>query len=496
MQRRTWAPVGTFVLVGAVAVAAVTLAGAGRGSGSPAPLRLAGAGERGAATASLTSGTASGYELVGDLPRGRPADAYAWSLTGGAETAVARLATALGEPRPVSERGGWRAGGLAVREDGTWSWSSCAHDLPLPENGTGAGSGEGSTVVVCASTGVVAGGTLPAGPAAVAPLPGLAPDTPVTSGSQEPGLPVATPPPPPPLPSGPAVVSPPLSAVPPPPLSPAGLAAGMASVLNALGLRVEDAHLDPAVGWASLRPRVQGLATSGVETRIHLSPTGELLDATGWIGTPTRGDRYPLLTAAEAFAQLPPRRQALAPCPTGLPCRQPQDAQVMGAELGLMLQQQIDGGSVLVPAWLFAVAESPEPLAVVAVQPRYLGSPEQPTERPTGSPVGPPESAPPGPPATGAPGSPASRELVHIDQAVANAQGVRVAYGESGSCPRRHVTGTAKEDATTVVLLLEADAVGDAPCTADLHLAQFQVELSAPLGSRTLIDGSTGKPVS
>jgi hypothetical protein len=43
-------------------------------------------------------------------------------------------------------------------------------------------------------------------------------------------------------------------------------------------------------------------------------------------------------------------------------------------EVGLTLNED-STGPLLVPAWLFTIGSGPEPTAVIAVQPRYLGTP-------------------------------------------------------------------------------------------------------------------------
>ena len=116
--------------------------------------------------------------------------------------------------------------------------------------------------------------------------------------------------------------------------------------------------------------------TLGLSTRVEVDRDGTFTSAWGWLGSPHPGDRYPVLSAKDAFAQLP----ALAHpdicqvAPGGKGCVQPAPAVITGAALGLSLQPLADGGAVLVPSWLFALKGGGTAVAI-AVQPMYLPTP-------------------------------------------------------------------------------------------------------------------------
>ncbi len=99
---------------------------------------------------------------------------------------------------------------------------------------------------------------------------------------------------------------------------------------------------------------------------------------TGWVRRGAAGPAYPLVTARSAYEALvrTPLPMPLMACPEPLPpdadpvpCGGP--VTVTGARLGLSLQQSADG-LVLVPAWLFDVEGSPQPLVQLAVDPSLL----------------------------------------------------------------------------------------------------------------------------
>jgi hypothetical protein len=145
-------------------------------------------------------------------------------------------------------------------------------------------------------------------------------------------------------------------------------------VLHAVGLNVADATIDtsPYGGSATVdRP-----GTVGMSTRVDVDRTGAITSATGWLGTPAPADLYPVVSAKDAFARLP---RLLHPdicrvAPSGRGCLPPDPVVITGATLGLSLQPTTDGGSALVPSWLFA-EKGGGTLAALAVQPQYLPAP-------------------------------------------------------------------------------------------------------------------------
>ncbi len=104
----------------------------------------------------------------------------------------------------------------------------------------------------------------------------------------------------------------------------------------------------------------------------------EVLSAQGRLADTEEGTSYPLVTAAKAWDDLvrTPLPMTLMACPEQLPPGQDPVAcggpvTVTGAELGLSLQWS-ETGPLLVPSWLFEVEGSPDPLARIAVDPRYV----------------------------------------------------------------------------------------------------------------------------
>jgi len=223
---------------------------------------------------------------------------------------------------------------------------------------------------------------------------------------------------------------------------------------------------------------------------------GKVTGANGWLSTPKQADTYPLVSAREAFDALPsvPRMMMCPVSPEG-GCKEPAPAEITGAHLGLSLQPLAAGGQILVPAWLFDVKGSTDPVAGVAVEPRFLAS-DEPTGRPTVGPS-PGPSDNPGSPTQVEPPAPA-RSPLSFDSAyrakIPNA--VVVQYGDSSSCPHQNVTHAVKESATSVVVVLEADPMNTLVACTDNYLAKkVEVALQAPLGDRKVIDGTSGREI-
>jgi hypothetical protein len=169
-------------------------------------------------------------------------------------------------------------------------------------------------------------------------------------------------------------------ASPGPPLAKDLVVRAAAPVLAALGLDVGDAVVttSPYGGSATLGPSVTGLRTVGLQTTVAVDRTGVLQYASGWLGRPSRGDSYPLVSAREAFDALPalvhPDLCRLRAAGEGGGCANAPTPQVTGAHLGLLMQVLADHRQALVPAWLFDVRGSSTPVAQVAVAPRYLAA--------------------------------------------------------------------------------------------------------------------------
>lgn len=160
-------------------------------------------------------------------------------------------------------------------------------------------------------------------------------------------------------------------------------------VLEAVGVNPDAARVDTAGGQRSVvfSPEVAGLTVLGAETRVSVDERGQIVDAFGWLATPTEGATYPLISARQAYDQLRQQPQPLmglsmAPCrivPGTSGCAPTPDRVVTGATLGLTQAYSTDRGILLVPAWLFQVRGESTPRAVVAVEAAFLGAPEQPS---------------------------------------------------------------------------------------------------------------------
>jgi hypothetical protein len=165
-------------------------------------------------------------------------------------------------------------------------------------------------------------------------------------------------------------------------------------VLEAVGVNPDAARVDTEGGQQSvvLVPKVGGSTVIGLETRVSVDEQGQVVDASGWLATPTAAAAYPLISARQGYDQLLQQPQPMMAL--GMPCRIVPGTQgcapipdrvVTGATLGLTQAYGTDRGILLVPAWLFHVRGQSTPVAVVAVQRSFLGQPEQPA--PGGGPV-------------------------------------------------------------------------------------------------------------
>lgn len=98
--------------------------------------------------------------------------------------------------------------------------------------------------------------------------------------------------------------------------------------------------------------------------------------------------------------------------------------------------------------------------------------------------------------ATGPPAS--ERETFAFDAAYADPDPMvlLVRYGDSSSCPSTGVHHTVVQQPKRVVVTLTRTAMpADRACTSDYGAKLVQVSLTAPLGSRAVLDGSRNKPV-
>ena len=100
----------------------------------------------------------------------------------------------------------------------------------------------------------------------------------------------------------------------------------------------------------------------------------------------------------------------------------------------------------------------------------------------------------------GASGPPSlvNREAFAFDAAYADADPkvLVIQYGDSGSCPSEAVRHDVVERPDQVgVTLTRTPMPTDRACTADYQIKLVRIALTAPLGSREVVDGSRSVPV-
>jgi hypothetical protein len=506
----------------AVAVAVSLVVGRSPG-GDPPRLRLASGGSDSAvaadapmATSGKQAASGSSFELVGKLPSG-PDESRAHPLPRGAakEDDVRRLAAALGvkdDPRRVERA--WQAGTLRVEDVAGNPWSmyaGCGPDQPVSSDGGVSICSSGPVSVGEGSSG--SSGSVSSGSGS-APAPGTAADsggpasTPNTTA-------VAPPPPAPkpaisPCPDNARCAQPPLTTpvLPPPPsIAPADVDEATRAakvVLDKLGLADAEVTANGAGEQVFVQadPRVDGLRTWGYATSLQIDAENLVVGGNGYLGRPSDGASYPLISAAEAFKELPeqPRVMMLCPQTSGSEpaCPEPVPAKVTGAVLGLQLTALADEEAALLPAWLFTVEGWPMPLPQPAIEPRFLQLPEPVQVDPGLVDPGQVDPALPVSPVDPPVPSSGSRSAFGFDTVFPTDEPnvIIVQYGDSGSCPHTNVTPTVKESSESVVVFLEADAFppGQA-CTDDYRQQLVTLKLQAPLGDRPVMDGSRGERV-
>lgn len=370
-RSRRMLPVVAAATVVAVVVAVVLVVSAVRGGNGPTRppvLRLtslasgslglpahsaAGGSGKGGTSSSNPSG--SGWRLEGTLPDG-PSAARVHLLPAGPATRafVSALARALGmSGEPQHLNGGWYLVSgtteLSVSELAGRHWTYSNH-------------------------GCIAGPVLDPQMGTACAVAKSAPPIPVTPASS--GV------------KSPSTALSPVPVAEPQPV-PENIARSVARpVLEAVGVNPDAARVETAGGQRSVvfSPEVAGATVLGLETRVAVDEHAQIVDATGWLATPTAGATYPLVNARQAYDQL--RQQPQPLMELGIPCRivpgtpgcaPTPDRVVTGATLGLTQAYSTDRGILLVPAWLFQVRGEQTPIGVVAVERAFLGEPEQPS---------------------------------------------------------------------------------------------------------------------
>ena len=499
MNRNRWVPavaVAASLAVLAVVGGVSVLSSDGRPAGPPV-LRLAGAGVSYAAAA---DGARGSYQLTGTLPD-KPSEARVRDLpaTAAPVARVRAFAAALGvAAEPVRIDGDWKAGDLRVTDEpgNPWTWGeSCGPDTPVSSDG---GVGKDLAASICAHGTVSSGATVSSGSsggtssgtassAAGDPCPTASSGAEPVACDDGPGIPL-------PVPLPPQQVL----------LTESQALAATVALRGALGLGDASTRVEGLS--VVVEPLAGGLPTSGMATLLQLTRQAKVVGATGWLSTGREGDLYPLRTARKALDDLP------VPAP-GAPCETagcPEATAVTGARLGLSRVALDKGAAALVPAWLFTVKGSPVPLVALAIADRFLVGPDpagtkpgtEPTTKPTTEP-GTTEPVPggsvaPPPPATGQPADPTDREPFGFDGAYAEADPkvLVVRYGDSGSCPSQAVRHDVVEQPDRVVVTLTRTPMPtDQVCTMDYQAKLVRVALTAPLGSREVVDGSRKQAV-
>jgi hypothetical protein len=99
---------------------------------------------------------------------------------------------------------------------------------------------------------------------------------------------------------------------------------------------------------------------------------------------------------------------------------------------------------------------------------------------------------------TAGPSSPPARQAFGFDAAYADRDPLVlvVRYGDSSSCPSKAVARSVLQESDRVVVTLtRTPRDTNQICTSNYAAKLVRIHLSAPLGSRTVIDGSRQKPV-
>jgi hypothetical protein len=453
---------------GVAAVLALTACGTQVGTGGgdePPPLLIGSASSAvGAADTASHSGRGGAVTLDGTLPTGPDrAATYRYGADRTPQSQVRDLASALGlSADPVRRAHGWEVstGGALLRvRDGDGEWSYSRAGLTCPAYLVDVESEYGGSTVSCA-----AGGR--------------------DDSDATPAVPVPT---------------------------DAQALAGAAPVLALAGLDDAARVLDAGGGALSRTvvadPVVAGLPTTGIRSVVDVDSTG-VLGAYGRLGATSEGPTYPIVSARTAYDRLvsAPRPLAELACPASKDgstvCPEPTPLVVTGAVLGLELAYDA-GAPVLVPAWLFSTRGSDEPLAAIAVEPRYLADPAPDTGSGPGSDPGsgsspgsggaseePPVDSPVAPPAQpGTLGAGVSSASIAADGRTLTL------IGWGGVCAT--YSGIADEGGSTVkVQIVGTSTIGpDEACIDMAQEVEVQVLLERPLGSRTVTDVTTGEKI-
>ncbi|MFD3337138.1 hypothetical protein ACFWV1_31555 [Streptomyces sp. NPDC058700] len=301
------------------------------------------------------------------------------------------------------------------------------------------------------------------------------------------------------------------------PLSEAAAKAAAAPVLKALGQ--DDAKvtatgvMNGSVRVVNADPVVGGLPTYGWSTGLHIARDGRAVAGSGMLKEPVEGAVYPVIGAAKALAALNEDSKGSGPigigrCPTAPPAAQvppvgredtgtpapgeaeptcrtvadraaPDQVPVTGAVLGLAAQD-VAGGRMLVPSWLFTADPAdgaPYTVVRTAVAPEHVEPSAKPSPTPT--------------PAPGDGTAPARQ----VESFRTDAAGRQLTVGFWGGVCSTY-TVTAEETAERVsVRITEKPIDPGRMCIMVAKEIVRTVTLQGPLGGRPVVDAASGEAV-
>jgi hypothetical protein len=246
-----------------------------------------------------------------------------------------------------------------------------------------------------------------------------------------------------------------------------------------------------------------------------------IVNGYGRIGNPSQVGQYPVVSTTDALKTLNamPRPMMDIACPVEsninpsasaaavpLPaCGTPAPMILTKATFGLQLQW--DGAdTLLVPAWLFTPEGATDPsnvIAAIAADPAYIAAPAPPS--PISSVIPSAIAVPPVPAGTGTSGgsggsaapapSAVTGSTVSAQSYSMTTDSVLTLHFWGGDCST--YSAIAKEsDKEIMVFITDTPTNPGAACDAMAKATDVVVKLSAPLGSRQVIDGVSGTAIS
>ncbi|MGW3242572.1 hypothetical protein [Streptomyces sp. NPDC001070] len=276
-------------------------------------------------------------------------------------------------------------------------------------------------------------------------------------------------------------------------------AAPVFAALGLKGARTDASEVSGALRTVTADPRVAGLPTHGWRSAVRVGSDGLLVSGYGMMSPLSEGATYPVVSAKEALKQLERPGTGgdlgIGDCPTVVPkpSRSPGDdpalpqvmpcvpsanrpMEVRKAEFGLSAQF-VAGRQVLVPSWLFEVAQEgvkrTSVLAQPAVDPAHISG----------------GTASPLPSGTAAPATSAAKVESY------RAEGTQLSLRFWGGVCSDY---TASADESGAVVKVRITVVQKDPGRACIMIAKRftrTVRLDTPLGDRKVVDLSDGSTV-